>query len=355
MKILIFGGTGAMGVPLVSILSHEEHDIYVTSRINRQSIAKNIHYIKGNVHNMDFLEGVLNQKYDVIIDFMIYKVSEFKERYRMFLKHTKHYIYLSSARVYSDLESPITETTPRLLDSTNDNIYLSTDEYALVKAQEENLLLKSGFRNWTIVRPYITYNDNRLQLGVLEKEYWLQRALQGKTIIFSKDIASKTTTLTYGRDVSLGIINIINHRNDALGEIYQITTNQTITWNRVLAIYLDVLEHMVGIRPKVMMLENSNLISKILGNEYQVCYDRLYNRIFDSQKIKSIADDRVVYTEVETGLKESLTHFLKGPREFNTINWKLEAQMDKLTDEKTKLRSIEGEKQKIKYFRYRYL
>ena len=41
---------------------------------------------------------------------------------------------------------------------------------ALQKAREENLLLKSDSRNWTIIRPYITYYDERLQLGVFEKK-----------------------------------------------------------------------------------------------------------------------------------------------------------------------------------------
>ena len=32
MDILILGGTGAMGVPLVEILKKEGHELYVTSR-----------------------------------------------------------------------------------------------------------------------------------------------------------------------------------------------------------------------------------------------------------------------------------------------------------------------------------
>ena len=46
-------------------------------------------------------------------------------------------------------------------------------EYAIAKAKMENLLKKPSKKNWTIIRPYITFNDNRLQLGTLEKEMWL--------------------------------------------------------------------------------------------------------------------------------------------------------------------------------------
>ena len=48
----------------------------------------------------------------------------------------------------------------------------------------------------------LPYYNNRLQLGIFEKEIWLQRALDGKKIVFSRNIASKYTTLTYGYDVA---------------------------------------------------------------------------------------------------------------------------------------------------------
>ena len=56
-----------------------------------------------------------------------------------------------------------------------DEEYLKTDEYALSKARQEDILHRSGKNNWTVIRPYITYSEIRLQLGVLEKELWLYR------------------------------------------------------------------------------------------------------------------------------------------------------------------------------------
>ena len=53
---------------------------------------------------------------------------------------------------------------------------------------EENLLFNSEKNNFTIIRPTITYNTQRLQLGVLEKENWLYRALHGRAIVFSDDV-----------------------------------------------------------------------------------------------------------------------------------------------------------------------
>lgn len=76
MKIMIFGGTGAMGAPLVEILAGNGHDVYVTSRRIREYESKYIHCITGNAHNMTFVKETFKEHYDVLVDFMNYKLSE---------------------------------------------------------------------------------------------------------------------------------------------------------------------------------------------------------------------------------------------------------------------------------------
>lgn len=67
------------------------------------------------------------------------------------------------------LMSLINEETPRLLDMIKDEEYLNTDEYALSKARQENILHEAGCNNWTIIRPYITFSETRLHLGYLKR------------------------------------------------------------------------------------------------------------------------------------------------------------------------------------------
>lgn len=181
MKILVLGGTGAMGAPVVQILADRNNHVVVTTRQNKKSQNKNIQFVQGDAHDLNFVRGLLDKVYDAVIDFMIYTPDEFMTFSKLYMEKSRQYVFLSSARVYADSpEERITEDTPRLLDITKDEQYLATNEYALAKAREENMLMESGFNNFTIIRPYITYYNNRLQLGVFEKEIWLQRALDGK-------------------------------------------------------------------------------------------------------------------------------------------------------------------------------
>ena len=350
MKVLVLGGTGAMGMHLIHLLSNNGVETVVTSRKQRAA-EDNINYIQGNAHDIKFLQTILQEPWDVVVDFMIYTTQSFKERVNFLLDATSQYVFLSSSRVYADSEIPITEDSSRLLDVSLDKKFLSTDEYSLAKARQENILRSSKRKNWTIIRPYITYSESRLQLGILEKEEWLYRALQGRTIVFSSDINSKLTTLTYGLDVSKGIMAIIGN-SKALGDSFHITINHSITWNDILCIYFRVLEKSLGQKPKVL-LQDLQTFLKCTPRKYQICYDRLFDRKFNNSKISQYLNTDT-FTKPEVGLKKCLEDFLVNPS-FNRINWKLEALRDKQVRERTSLKEIHGFKQKVKYLFFRYL
>lgn len=347
MKILILGGTGAMGRPLVNELS-KENIVYVTSRSAKTS-TDNIKYIKGNARDIDFLDGLLNNDtWDCIVDFMVHTESNLKKILPKILNKTKQYVFISSARVYSQSESLITEDTPRLLDVCTDKEYLKTNEYALAKAREEDVLFKSGKKNFTIIRPTITYNTYRLQLGVLEKENWLYRALKGRSIVFSHDINDKLTTMTLGDDVSTGIASIIG-KDNALGEVFHITSPVSLPWSQVLDTYKNVLEKHLGKKVPVTMTEKSTNL-KFKWRIYQVIYCRYFNRTFDNSKIGRFCDVSS-FTKPHEGLAKCLEEFLKNPQ-FNNIPWDLEAINDRTAGERTPLKEIPKE-HRFCYFCYR--
>jgi len=245
----------------------------------------------------------------------------------------------------------IREDSPRLLCTTADDAFLESDEYSLAKARQEDILRQSGSNNWTIIRPYITYSEQRLQLGILEKEGWLYRALKGRTIVFSEDIASKFTTLTYGFDVAIAMAALIGQPH-VLGEVYHITNTDSISWHEVLVIYLNVLEQKLGKRPSIMLLGLNDFLS--CGRaKYQIKYDRMFDREFNNTKIAAFVDLES-FCPIEKGLTECLEVFLKDPQ-FLEIDWRSEAIKDRYSGEFTSLLEIKSWKQKVKYIIYRFI
>lgn len=346
MRILVLGGTGAMGVDLVKILAQRGEKITVTSRSARKSEFKNVNYIQGNANDTVFLKRLLCRQYDAVVDFMSYSTEEFEARRDLLLDMVGQYIFLSSSRVYASSEEPITEDSPRLLDVTMDKEYLKSDEYALAKARQENLLRESGKTNWTIVRPYITYSNQRLQLGVYEKELWLYRALHGRTVIFPKAIAEKYTTMTLGENVARGISMLIGNEK-AYGETFHITIDKTIKWNDVLVVYQKVFREIMGREIKIKYVDDLQPIYEVMGNKYQVIYDRFFDRRFDNSKLKNVTEE-YSFTLPEEGLEKCLKEFLSNPV-FKRIGTPEFAVMDRLTKERTKLSEIPGVKHKIRY------
>ena len=344
MNVLVLGGTGAIGYHLVRQLVAGGVNCVVTSRKKRPS-ESNLTYAQGNAHDIIFIQQLLGtRKWDAIVDFMTYPTEEFMLRYQLLLRATRQYIYLSSSRVYAECDGKINENSPRLLDVCEEEKYLSTDEYALRKARQEDILKNSGYHHWTIIRPYVTFSEQRLQLSPLEKEYWLYRALHGRTIVFSKDLAEKTTTLTYGEDVARGIASLIG-KESALGKAFHITTSETHQWSEILMAYLDVLEKKSGTRPKLLLTDKWE--SYYVGNVFQVKYDRMYNRKFDNSRINDFIDTTTFKHTIPT-LMECLSEFLDNPS-FKPINWRKEARKDRLTGEWAHQSEIQGVKHKIIY------
>lgn len=329
MDILIFGGTGAMGKHLVDLLSKDKSKrIWVTTRTSRPN-SENVNFIEGNAHDDALLSKILkDRKWDAIVDFMAYQTAEFEKKYKIFLQNARQYVFLSSSRVYAESSESLTEQSARILDTCKDEDYLATDEYALAKARQENLLKDSGFNNWTVIRPYITFSENRLQLSCEEKESWLYRALRGRSIVFSKDLAEKYTTFTYGFDVARGIAAIIG-KEDALGQRFHITNGESFLWKDILNFYLDAIEQSTGFRPKVHFEEKYGPFMG--GLPMQVKYDRLYNRKFDNSSIAKFIDVSS-FAHTKESIYKCISEFVK-KESWLYINWTYEAYKDRLTKE----------------------
>lgn len=343
MNILVLGGTGAMGTHLIDFFSeNNDINVTVTSRKKRTSHG-NIHYIVGNARNNDFMNDLLkNTHYDVIVDFMNYNYEEFMACHCSLLAACEHYIFVSSSRVYANYDGRITENCPRLLETSDDEAFLATNRYALRKAREEDMLRASGMTNYSIIRPYITYSNRRLQLGIYEKEEWLYRVLNDKPIIMSEGILNKMTTLTFGRDVSFGIYQIALGK--PLADAVHITTMENMTWMEILKIYASIIKEQTG---KNIILYTSHEIGSIemlYEGGYNTIYDRQWNRIFDNAMAEKVCG-HIDYLSMRKGLTTCLTEFLsdwktRGNELFLPLNSDYEKEMDRLMNDSSLQKEI---------------
>ena len=101
--------------------------------------------------------------------------------------------------------------------------------------------------------------------------------------------------------------------------------------------------------------KDAKQMSNVLECQYQVKYDRLFERRFDSQKIDGIRGKQYLYVPIRQGLEECLCKFVTQKKKFRSIDWKWEAYADRLVGEYTPLQEINSAKGIACYMLWRYI
>ena len=311
-KVLVPGGTGAMGVYLVPELLKMGYKVDVVSLDDRESDNESLRYFKANFKDENFVNEILKNDYDAIVDFMIYGTKEFEEKHKKLLESCGHYIYLSSYRIYAG-DYPITENSPRLVDVSDNAEFLATDDYSLHKARGEDTLKKSGFTNWTAIRPAITYSKRRFQLVILEAPLVVNRALDGKKVVLPEEAREVQATMSWAGDVAKMISRLVLNR-DAYGEIYTVATAEHNPWGRV----ADYYHELIGLES--VWVPKEDFLGILSDNDnkhirWQLDYDRLFERIVDNTKILTVTGmKQSELTTLHDGLKRELSALPAGYR-----------------------------------------
>lgn len=337
-KVLVLGGTGAMGVYLVPELRAMGYAVDVTTLDTVDSADPMLRYITADTMRDEVLFPLLDNGYDAIVDFMIYFEPDksFRPRMDKLLHSTKHYIHLSTYRIYADLEHPVRETSPRLLDAARDGrisvhpqfLAHTPHEYSLYKAVGEDMLQGSGCRNWTVVRPAITYSQRRFQLVTLEADLVVARMQAGKTVLLPEGAMEHQATMSWAGDVGRLLARLVLNPG-AYGERFTVSTAEHHTWREVAEIYREI----GGLRYQVV--DNDTFLSvctpNSLMNRWQLELDRCYDRIMDNTKVLTVTGMKQSQL---MPLKEGLKRELAGlPAGFvwpdNPINSKMDAYLAK--------------------------
>ena len=285
-KVLVIGATGAMGrylVPEFVGLNYSVTGVGLDESAPWGDIAT---YVKGDAFDKNFLGQLLKEGFDGVVDFMNYGKFDFSDYMELFLENTDHYIFLSSCRIYDDKEQPIKETSPRLWDSTEDEVLKASHDYCIYKAQDEDRLRASKYSNWSIVRPATTFSTMRLQLVTLEFKHCVARALMGKRVILPVQAKDKPATLSWGGDVAKMIARIL-FKEEAKREAYNVCSAENRTWEEIAGYYHDL----VGL--EAVWVDKEDYL-KILSPDlrpqirWQLEYARLFRRITDNSKVLAL-------------------------------------------------------------------
>lgn len=308
MKVLFIGGTGTISTAISKKLLSEGHELYLVNRGSRNDLFgtyPNLHIIKCDVNDEAQLKAAIgDMHFDSVCDFIGFVPAQVERDYRVFKGHTNQYMYISSASAYAKpVQSPfITEGT------SLSNKYW---EYSRNKILCEQFLMKmyqeEGFPV-TIIRPSHTYDERNVPMGVHgDKGSYqvIKRMLEGKPIIVHGD-GTSLWHMTFNEDFAKGFTGLINNPH-AIGEAFQITNDETLTWNQIYEIIAKKLG--VEYKPYYVASDYLDAVSKydfaggLLGDKSNCV-------IFDNTKLKKAVPGMNMNISFTEGVGRTLDYVL---------------------------------------------
>ncbi|MBR4038772.1 MAG: SDR family oxidoreductase [Clostridia bacterium] len=310
MKALFIGGTGTISMAITRALAHHpDWELYLLNRGTRMAeIPQGVKVITADIGNeaqtAKALEGMC---FDCVCDFIGFVPEQLERDWRLFGGRTKQFMYISSASAYQTPPGDylITEGTP---------LGNPCWEYSRNKIACEDYLMKlwreHGFPV-TIVRPSHTYDERNLPIGVNGgRGAWqiVKRMLEGKPVIIHGD-GTSLWTITFNTDFARGFIGLMGNCH-AIGEVYHITSDETVTWNQIHAIIADELG--VPFRPYYV---SSDFLDAAGPYDYRgsLLGDKANSVVFDNSKVKRAVPGFVCTVRADQGLRRTVRSMLANP------------------------------------------
>jgi len=282
-NVLLIAGTGTLGGSAYPELLRLGYAVDVISLESFESVTPALRFVKASADTAYLAEFLNGRRYDAIVDFLHTPATDaLKRRLDLLLDHTDQFVFLSSYRTYSDRDRVVTESTPQWLDAPANDRMLAEDDYAIPKARGERYLMASGRRNWTIIRPIISFTHYRLDLVTVGAYAILYRTKAGKRIPLPMEVRDKHCAVTWGGNTGLQIAHLIG-KEAALGEAFTLGIDEDLTWGDVAAIY----EELAGARfewiPAADYLEIATPNSYM--DQQMIWTDRNLDRSVDFSKV----------------------------------------------------------------------
>ncbi|MCR4685118.1 MAG: SDR family oxidoreductase [Lachnospiraceae bacterium] len=313
MKALFIGGTGTISAAIVRRLAEDPMwEVWLLNRGNRKdAVPEGVHEIICDISDeAAAAEKLAGMEFDVVSDFIAFTKDQAERDYRLFNGKTKQFMFISSASAYHKPAAGyvITEGTtlanPHWEYSRNK---IAIEEFLMEKYRNEGFPV-------TIIRPSHTYDERNIPLGVHGKKGFYQvikRMMDGKPVIIQGD-GSSLWTVTFNTDFATGYVGLMGNPH-AIGEAFQITGDESLTWDQIYATIADAL----GVELHAVHVSSEFLSA--LGDPYGFDFegsligDKAVSVVFDNTKLKRAVPTMETRVSFAKGVRIALDYVLSHP------------------------------------------
>lgn len=279
MKVLFIGGTGRISLAVSRQAVAQGLDLYLLNRGSHNEDVPGCHWLTADIQNAEQVHSALSGlEFDVVVDWIAYTPEEIERDLALFQGRVKQFIFISSASVYQKppLQFLVSESTPRHNPYSLYSQNKIACEERLLRAYREDGLPA------TIVRPSHTYDRHfPFAIGGSAGYTIADRIKKKKPVIVHGD-GSSLWVVTHAEDFGRGLLGLFGNEQ-SLGESFQITSDEVLTWNQI----YQTIGEALGVEPRIVHIPSDfiveiepNLAGGLLG-------DKTWSVVFDNSKIKS--------------------------------------------------------------------
>lgn len=330
MKALFIGGTGQISTAIVKRLAEDPlWEVWLLNRGSRKEVVpEGVHQIIADINDEDDVrEKIKDLYFDTVCEWIGFTVDHVERDYRLFRGKTRQYIYTSSASAYHKPAAGYIITEGTTLANPHwqySRDKIACEEFLMKKYREEGFPV-------TIVRPSHTYDERHIPLGVHGKKgFWqvIRRMQEGKPVIIQGD-GTSLWTVTFNKDFAIGYTGLMGNRH-AIGEAFQITGDETLTWNQIYVTIADAL----GVELKAYHVSSEFLaaVGDPLGYDFEggLIGDKAVSVVFDNSKLKRAVPDMRTTVPYHKGVRIALDYILSHPEECQTEDPEFDEWCDKV-------------------------
>ena len=150
--------------------------------------------------------------------------------------------------------------------------------------------------------------------------------MEGKPVIIHGD-GTSLWTITHNSDFAKGFIGLMGNPH-AIGEAFQITCDESLTWNQIYQIVADCLG--VTLKPYYV---SSTFLADVSGYDFtgSLIGDKANTVVFDNRKLKEAVPGFVPTVRAEEGIRATVEYVLSH-NECQTEDPEFDAWCDKVID-----------------------
>ena len=309
-KALFIGGTGTISTAISARIAAEgEWELTLLNRGSRSdAVPPGVRVIQADISDeADVARKLAGLQWDCVCDFIGFVPAQVERDWRLFRNCTRQYMYISSASAYQKpaVNPYITESTPL----SNPHWQYSRDKIACEAFLMEKFR-EEGFPV-TIIRPSHTYDNRSVPLAVHgPKGSWqvIRRMLDGKPVILPGDGTSQWT-VTHNTDFAKGFCGLMGNVH-AIGNAFQITSDETLTWRQIYQTVADVL----GVELKPYFVPSDFLAAIGPYNfDGELLGDKAWTVLFDNKKLKRLVPGFCCTTRFDQGVRGTLENIFAHP------------------------------------------